>query len=84
MEFVGRAKKAALVDNYILLFNDDFVEIRDVLNGELRQVIAGQNLRCLDDAQGGFNKRNVVMVMAHPELEDRQLVLELRPEKAEP
>lgn len=83
MEFVGKAKKAALVDKYILLFNDDFVEIRDVLNGKLRQVIAGQNVRCLDDAQAGLKRRNVVIVMAHPELEDRQLVLELRLEKAE-
>jgi len=83
MEFVGKAKRAALVDKYILLFNDDFVEIRDVLNGKLQQVIAGQNVRCLDDAQAGLEKRNVVIVMAHPELEDRQLVLELRLEKAE-
>lgn len=83
MEFVGNAKKAAVDHQYIMLFSNDFVEIRDLLHGKLCQVIAGQNIRCLDAAEGGFSKRNVLMVMAHPDLEDRQLVLELRLEKLE-
>ena len=83
VEFVGRTKKAALVDQYILLFHDDFVEIRDAWSGKLRQIIAGENIRCLDHAQGGFSNRNILMVMAYPGFEDRQLVLELRVEKSE-
>jgi len=82
IEFAGRTKKVTLVDHYIVLFHDDFVEIRDVGDGKLRQIIAGENIHCLDDAQG-LGNRNVLMVMAYPALEDRQLVLELRPEKTE-
>ena len=67
MDFVSRARKAVFISQYLILFNDDFVEIRDVSNGRLCQVIAGQDIRCLDDAEGGFEKRNVVFSMAHPE-----------------
>lgn len=66
-----------MIDQYLVLFNDEFVEIRDVMNGKLFQIIAGQNIRCLDDAQGGFGKRNVVSGKAHSDEEDRELLLEL-------
>jgi hypothetical protein len=48
MEFVGRAQKAAMYGAYLVLFDTDFVEIRNAENGRLRQVIAGQDVRCLD------------------------------------
>ncbi|CAG8981518.1 hypothetical protein HYALB_00003091 [Hymenoscyphus albidus] len=48
MEFVGRAAKAAMYGAYLVLFDNDFVEVRNAENGRLRQVIAGQNVRCLD------------------------------------
>ena len=53
MEFVGRAKSACLHGQYLLLFDDDFVEIRDAQNGRLKQVIAGKDIRMLDDGGGG-------------------------------
>jgi hypothetical protein len=59
---------------YLILFSDDLVEIRNTGSGRLRQVIAGQNIRCFDDVQ---------MAMANPDLEYRELVLELRLEKPE-
>ncbi|KAI5796331.1 CNH domain-containing protein [Peziza echinospora] len=83
MEFVGKARTAALYGPYILLFDNDFVEIRNAENGRLRQVIAGRDCRCLDDAQiggktvGNERPRTVKVGMAHPELEGRQLVVEL-------
>ncbi|KAL9086275.1 MAG: hypothetical protein Q9165_007190 [Trypethelium subeluteriae] len=79
MEFVGKAKSAALYGPYILLFDPDFVEIRNAQNGRLRQVIAGREVKMLDDGSmaGGSVSRTVKMVMQHPELERTQIVVEL-------
>lgn len=48
MEFVGRAHSACLYGRFLILFNDDFVEVRNAMNGRLRQVIPGHNVICLD------------------------------------
>ena len=53
MEFVGRAKSACLYAQYLILFDDDFVEIRDAQNGRLKQVVAGRDLRILDEGGVG-------------------------------
>jgi len=53
MEFVGKAKSACLHGQYLILCDDDFVEIRDAQNGRLKQVIAGKDVRMLDDGGGG-------------------------------
>ncbi|KAI1970576.1 Rho guanine nucleotide exchange factor [Ophidiomyces ophidiicola] len=57
MEFVGRAHSACLNGKFLILFHDDFVEIRNAMNGRLRQVIAGKNVSLLDD---GGNCSNAV------------------------
>ncbi|KAL5333116.1 CNH domain-containing protein [Aspergillus crustosus] len=49
LEFVGRAHTACLYGKFLVLFNDDFVEVRNAMNGRLRQVIPGHNVVCLDD-----------------------------------
>lgn len=49
MEFVGLAHSACLYGKFLVLFNDDFVEVRNAMNGRLRQVIPGHNVVCLDD-----------------------------------
>ncbi|KAL2826437.1 CNH domain-containing protein [Aspergillus cavernicola] len=49
MEFVGRAHSACLYGKFLVLFNDDFVEVRNAMNGRLRQVIPGHSVICLDD-----------------------------------
>ncbi|KAI9758617.1 MAG: hypothetical protein M1835_000573 [Candelina submexicana] len=79
MEFVGKAKSAALYGPYILLFDADFVEIRNAQNGRLRQVIAGRDVKCLDDAQSGGSagNRTVKISLQHPEMERVQIVAEL-------
>ncbi|KAI9812293.1 MAG: hypothetical protein M1827_004742 [Pycnora praestabilis] len=79
MEFVGKAKSAALYGPYILLFDADFVEIRNAQNGRLRQVIAGRDVRCLDDGQSGGSagQRTVKISLQHPEMERTQIVVEL-------
>ncbi|RDL40556.1 uncharacterized protein BP5553_00535 [Venustampulla echinocandica] len=75
INFVGQAISATSYSTYLILFHDDFVEIRDMTTGKLCQIIAGQNIRYLEgDRDQG---RNVMFVMAHPELEGRELVLEL-------
>jgi hypothetical protein len=81
IEFVGKASSAAFTSSYIgfiILFHEDFVEVRDSRDGALVQVVAGQDIRCIDDGQGRNEKRRVLMAMAHPDLDGRQLVLELR------
>jgi CNH domain len=79
MEFVGKATAAAIIGPYVLLFDKDFVEVRNAQNGRLRQVIAGKDVRCLDDAQTGerANQRTIKLALAHPEMEGRQIVVEL-------
>ncbi|EKG15125.1 hypothetical protein MPH_07690 [Macrophomina phaseolina MS6] len=52
MEFVGKARAAALYGPYVLLFDPDFVEVRNAQNGRLRQVIPGRDVKCLDDGLG--------------------------------
>lgn len=52
MEFVGRAHSACLYGRFLILFNDDFVEVRNAMNGRLRQVIPGHNVVCLDYGSG--------------------------------
>lgn len=49
MRFVGNANHAALFGPYLVLFDDDFVEIRNAQNGRLKQIIAGREVKCLDD-----------------------------------
>ena len=53
MEFVGQAKTGCLYGQYLILFHDDFIEIRDAANGRLKQVIAGKDIKMLDDGGGG-------------------------------
>ena len=79
MEFVGKAKSAALYGPYVLLFDQDFVEIRNAFNGRLRQVISGRDVRCLDDGLGGGSggTRTVKVGLQHPQVERCQIVVEL-------
>lgn len=86
MEFVGKARTATLFGPYVLLFDQDFVEIRNAMNGRLRQVIAGRDIKCLDDARASAgpigqrpapDARCVKVSMQHPEMEKLQLVVEL-------
>ncbi|KAK1485617.1 CNH domain-containing protein [Colletotrichum cuscutae] len=51
MEYSGKQKKATsatMYGQYLLLFNGDYVEVRNAENGRLRQIIAGRDVRCLD------------------------------------
>ncbi|RBQ87999.1 hypothetical protein VDGD_02632 [Verticillium dahliae] len=51
MEYSGKQKKArgaTMYGQYLLLFNEDYVEVRNAENGRLRQIIAGRDVKCLD------------------------------------
>lgn len=52
MDFVGTAQSAVLYGAYLVLFDSDFVEIRNAQNGRLKQIIAGREIKCLDDGSG--------------------------------
>ncbi|KAK2766118.1 hypothetical protein FQN54_007633 [Arachnomyces sp. PD_36] len=58
MEFVGRAKSACLFGKFLILFDEDFVEVRNAMNGRMRQVISGKNVTCLDDGGNLFGNAN--------------------------
>lgn len=83
MEFVGKARAAALYGPYVLLFDPDFVEIRNAQNGRLRQVIAGRDVRCLDDAvvsgigTAAGSGKSVKIALQHPANEKLMVLLEL-------
>lgn len=79
MNYVDKAKAAAIYGPYIVLFNYDYVEIRNAENGRRRQVIAGRDIRCLDDALTGSSagQRTIKFAMQHPDVDRTQLVLEL-------
>lgn len=49
VEFDGKPKAACLYGKYLVLINEDFVEIRNAQNGRRRQVIAGKSVTLLDD-----------------------------------
>jgi CNH domain len=81
MEYVGKAQAAAVYGPYVLLFDRDFVEVRNAMNGRLRQVIAGRDVRCLDAGTNGGSAapgatRTIKVAMAHPEVDRCQIVVE--------
>lgn len=80
LEFVGKAKLAAMYGAYLVLFDSDFVEVRNAENGRLRQIIAGKDVRCLDYGVQGASlaaKRTLKVAMAHPDYANSQLVVEM-------
>ncbi|RIA91851.1 CNH domain-containing protein [Glomus cerebriforme] len=74
VEWEGKPEAVALQLPYVIGFNPLFIEIRDVQSGELRQVIPGKNLRCLNDNSSGRNA--IHAVMQHP-FNDTQYVFQL-------
>lgn len=80
LEFSGKAKTVAMYDTYLVLFYSDFVEVCNAETGRLRQVIAGQDVRCLDFGVVSTRQdvqRTLKFAMEHPEIADCQLVLEM-------
>ncbi|KAF2196340.1 hypothetical protein GQ43DRAFT_476417 [Delitschia confertaspora ATCC 74209] len=79
MEYVGKANSAAMYGPYVLLFDPDFVEIRNAQNGRLRQVISGRDVKCLDDGLSGGSAgfRTIKLGLQHPAQERCQIIVEL-------
>lgn len=82
MEFVGKARQAVLWGGMYLVLVDQgggFVEVRNAVNGRLKQVISGREVRLLDDGTMGASgvRGNVKICMQHPEQEGRQVVVEM-------
>lgn len=101
MEYTGKQKKAraaTMYGQYLILYNEDYVEVRNAENGRLRQIIAGRDVRILDfgvkgptgtsslQESNGYlqssagsegSKGTVKIAMCHPEIQGRQIVLEM-------
>lgn len=73
MEYSGKQKKArgaTMYGQYLLLFNEDYVEVRNAENGRLRQIIAGRDVKVLDygvrGPTGGSSSANAQSPVASP------------------
>ncbi|TQS33128.1 hypothetical protein Golomagni_06539 [Golovinomyces magnicellulatus] len=67
MEYTGKQKKArgaAMYGQYLLLFNEDYVEVRNADNGRLRQIIAGRDVRVIDYGIRGPTGGNAVQAQS--------------------
>ncbi|KAJ6780251.1 hypothetical protein PWT90_04224 [Aphanocladium album] len=61
MEYTGKQKKArgaTMYGQYLLLFNEDYIEVRNADNGRLRQIIAGRDVRVIDSGIRGPTGEN--------------------------
>ncbi|KAM3450799.1 hypothetical protein MY5147_003510 [Beauveria neobassiana] len=64
MEYTGKQKKArgaTMYGQYLLLFNEDYVEVRNAENGHLKQIIAGRDVRVIDSGIRGPTGENAAM-----------------------
>lgn len=79
MEFVGHANQACLVKSKYLVLIDamgNYVEVRNAMNGRLKQVISGKQVKLLDNGANSTDG-NIMISMQHPYYERSQLVLEM-------
>ena len=56
MEYSGKQRKArgaTMLHPYLILYNEDYVEVRNAENGRLKQIIAGKDVRVLDFGDRG-------------------------------
>ncbi|KAJ7126680.1 hypothetical protein C8R44DRAFT_561926, partial [Mycena epipterygia] len=51
IEWEGNAERATLHSPYILLFDAQSIEIRNIQTGHLAQIIPGTDIRCLWDGR---------------------------------
>ncbi|KAK9470866.1 CNH domain-containing protein [Dipodascopsis tothii] len=72
IEFVGQPRAVAFEPPYLIVFDPSFVEIWHSDTGELKQVISGKDIRLLSQHEG-----QVMFAIAHPEAEDRQLLVRM-------
>lgn len=92
MEFVGKARQAALYNGTYLVLVDvsgSFVEVRNATDGRLRQVVPGKDVKMLDDGmaagattsgmglQAGLSRGTIKISMMHPEIDHGCVVLEM-------
>ncbi|KAG5356536.1 Rho1 guanine nucleotide exchange factor 3 [Yarrowia sp. C11] len=66
-----KAKGVALQHPYLVIVDDEMAEIRHI-DGTLKQVIPGQDMRLIDDHDG-----QIKLCMANPNIYGRQLIVEL-------
>ncbi|KAH7218862.1 CNH domain-containing protein [Fusarium oxysporum] len=67
MEYIGKQKKArgaTMYGKYLLLSTEDYVEVRNAENGQLRQIIAGRDVRILDFGVRGPTGRSTLSTQA--------------------
>ncbi|CAO3582374.1 unnamed protein product [Absidia cylindrospora] len=72
MEWEGEPDAFALSYPYVLAFEPGFIEIRNILTGEVDQLIRGKNIRCTNDRQG-----KIQGTMNDPDNEGYQVIFQL-------
>jgi RHO1 GDP-GTP exchange protein 1/2 len=69
VEWTGTANRVAVHEQYLLLFDERFIEVRHLDTGVLVQIIAGDNVRCAWDGRGGPSEQERVhVVMLSPNI----------------
>ncbi|ORZ25987.1 CNH domain-domain-containing protein [Absidia repens] len=72
MEWEGEPDAFALSYPYVLAFEPGFIEVRNILTGEVDQLIRGKNIRCTNDRQG-----KIQGTMNDPDNEGYQVIFQL-------
>ncbi|ANB12029.1 Rho family guanine nucleotide exchange factor ROM2 [Sugiyamaella lignohabitans] len=71
--YLSKAKKVSFQMPHLIIFGDEIIEVRRVdRSGQLRQVITGKHIRCIDSRDG-----QIKAAMVHPLIRTKQLVVEL-------
>lgn len=82
LEWEGKPQHAVLLGNYVIAVGKEYVEVWNVEKRSLRQVITGRDIRLIPHSVAGNSidttGRGVMLVMSHPSLSGKQLVVELR------
>ena len=80
MEFIGRAGQACLICDIYLILTDvegNYVEIRNAMDGCLKQVVSGKNIKLLYDGANTTRGTFIIITMQHPDSDWAQLILKL-------
>ncbi|KAL0567525.1 Rho guanine nucleotide exchange factor [Marasmius crinis-equi] len=65
IEWEGSAERVALHSPYVLLFDNRFIEIRQLETGTLVQIIPGKDIHCIWDGRGVRTRNHVISTSSH-------------------
>ncbi|KAF8301399.1 hypothetical protein DL93DRAFT_2160894 [Clavulina sp. PMI_390] len=70
IEWEGTAEHVAFHPPYVLIFDSQFIEIRDTSNGKLVQIIQGSDVHCTWDGRGYLSRSSIAIYPDTPDVWD--------------